>query len=261
VEVGAAFVDTAESYGTEELVGEAIQGLRDQVFLATKALPRHFRRRDLLAAAENSLRRLRTDRIDLYQLHWPNTTVPLAETMAAMEELVDSGKVRFIGVSNFSSRLLQRAQKSCRRHPIVSNQVRYSLWERTIETSGLLHQCRQLEVTVLAYSPLRSAGFRLSGSTISGRGAEAIDEIARKYGKTPAQVALNWCLRHPHVVVLFQSNQVAHVEENCGAAGWDLEPEDAERLSRAVPYRARGRSERGLRALGRWVAQRMGRAV
>ncbi|GAB4116273.1 MAG: aldo/keto reductase [Acidobacteriota bacterium] len=262
VELGAAFVDTAESYGTEEVVGEAIRGIRDQVFLASKALPRNFRRRDLLAAAENSLRRLRTDHLDLYQLHWPNTTVPLDETMAAMEELVDSGKVRFIGVSNFSPRLLQRARNTCRRHPVVSNQVRYSLWERTIEHSGLLDHCRRVGVTVLAYSPLRhQSSWFLPGSGVHDAASVVIAEVARKYGKTPVQVALNWCLRHPHVVVLFQSNQVAHVEENCGAAGWQLEPEDVERLSRAVPYRVRSRPERWLRALARWVEQRMGRGV
>ncbi len=259
VELGASFVDTAESYGTEELVGEALHPIRDHVFLATKALPRHFRRRELLRAAESSLRRLRTDYIDLYQLHWPNTTVPLTETVGALEELVDSGKVRFIGVSNFSPRLQKRAQEACERHPIVSNQVRYSLVERTIEISGLLDFCRRQGVTVVAYSPLRNLPFLASGP--EHRGGGPLAEVARKYGRTPVQVALNWCLRHPHVVVLFQSSQVAHVDENCGAVGWQLDPEDAERLSRAIPFRARGRTERWLRALARWVLQRTGRAL
>src|SRR4029077_16788382 len=99
---GAYLIDTAESYGTEDIVGEAIQGRRAEVFLATKGSPRHFRRAELIAAAERSLRRLRTDYLDLYQLHWPNCTVPIGESMAALEELVQAGKIRFIGVSNFS---------------------------------------------------------------------------------------------------------------------------------------------------------------
>ncbi|MGQ9655824.1 MAG: aldo/keto reductase, partial [Thermodesulfobacteriota bacterium] len=97
VELGATHIDTAESYGTEDAVGEAIEGIRDRVFVATKVSPSHFRHDDLVRAAENSLRRLRTDHIDLYQLHWPSAEVPIAETMGAMEELVDAGKVRFIG--------------------------------------------------------------------------------------------------------------------------------------------------------------------
>ena len=153
IELGACFVDTAESYGTEEIVGKAIRGVRDRVFLATKALPRHFRRADLLRAADQSLARLKTDHIDLYQLHWPNYTVPLDETMAAMEELVDRGKVRFIGVSNFSVTELKKAQGVLSKHRIVSNQVRYNLIDRTVE-GGLLRYCQEREIAVIAYSPL-----------------------------------------------------------------------------------------------------------
>jgi diketogulonate reductase-like aldo/keto reductase len=110
VEYGACLIDTAEAYGSEEIVGKAIKGQRDRVFLATKALPRNFKRRDLVAAAERSLRRMGTDYIDLYQLHWPNLTIPIEEPMRGMEELVDAGKVRFIGVSNFLVRDLGNAQ-------------------------------------------------------------------------------------------------------------------------------------------------------
>ena len=103
IALGACFIDTAESYSTEEVVGRAIQGIRNKVFVATKVSPRHFRRSDVIRSAEASLRRLKTDYIDLYQLHWPNYAVPIEETMAAMEKLVESGKIRFIGVSNFSA--------------------------------------------------------------------------------------------------------------------------------------------------------------
>src|SRR4029077_2021671 len=137
IEYGACLIDTAEAYGTEEIVGQAISGRRDRVFLATKVLPRNFKRRDLVAAAERSLRRLGTDYIDLYQLHWPNLTVPIEETMRGMEELVDTAKVRFIGVSNFSVRDLINAQAALSKQRIAANQVRYNLVERTIE-GGLL---------------------------------------------------------------------------------------------------------------------------
>src|SRR5438445_7463001 len=102
IELGAFLIDTAEAYGTEELVGLATNNLRDKAFIATKVWPTHYRYRDLLQAADNSLRRLRSDYIDLYQLHWPNAAVPIDETIAAMEKLVEDGKVRFIGVCNFS---------------------------------------------------------------------------------------------------------------------------------------------------------------
>jgi diketogulonate reductase-like aldo/keto reductase len=137
ITLGACFIDTAESYGTEEIVGHAIHGIRKDIFLATKVSPRHFRHTDIIAAAEASLKRLNTDYIDLYQLHWPNHTIPIEETMGAMEQLVDNGKVRFIGVSNFFERDLKNAQKAMSKHKIVSDQVRLNLIDRTIE-SGLL---------------------------------------------------------------------------------------------------------------------------
>jgi diketogulonate reductase-like aldo/keto reductase len=129
ITLGAYFIDTAESYGTEEVVGQAIHGIRKDIFLATKVSPRHFRRADVIAAAEASLKQLNTDYIDLYQLHWPNHTIPIEETMGTMEQLVDSGKIRFIGVSNFFLHDLRNAQKAMSKHKIVSNQVRYSLIE------------------------------------------------------------------------------------------------------------------------------------
>ena len=164
IALGANFIDTAESYGTEEVVGEAIKGVRNKVFLATKVSPRHFRRPEVIRSAEQSLKRLGTDYIDLYQLHWPNYHVPIGETMAAMEELVASGKIRFIGVSNFSVREMERAQATLSKDRIVSNQVRYSLVERTIE-DGLLQYCEDRQITILAFSPLAS-GLQTSATTI-----------------------------------------------------------------------------------------------
>lgn len=228
VELGATHIDTAESYGTEDAVGEAIEGIRDRVFVATKVSPSHFRHDDLARAAENSLRRLRTDHIDLYQLHWPSAEVPIAETMGAMGELVDAGKVRFIGVSNFSVEQIVEAQAVMSRHRIVSNQVRYSLADRGIEPR-LIPYCQSAGITVIAYSPLARGLSMLRARDRSG----ALARVARETGKTEAQVALNWCVRRDGVVAIPKADSVAHVEENCGASGWRLSDEHVRALEEA----------------------------
>jgi diketogulonate reductase-like aldo/keto reductase len=242
LEAGALFIDTAESYGSEPVVAEAIRGLRDQVFLATKVSPEHFGRAELLLAADQSLRQLRTDRIDLYQLHKPNPHIPIEETMAAMEELVDAGKVRFIGVSNFSVPELERAQKALRKHQIAANQVRYNLADRTIEPE-LLPYCEANGITVIAYSPLGREPQRLFDCDPRG----VLRSVAAAVGKTPAQVALNWCLSKEPVVVIPKGNSIAHVVENCGASGWRLNAEHVVRLNTEIAFRRRGRLEMLLR--------------
>ena len=133
VDLGASLIDTAESYGTEEAVGAAIRGIRDRVFLATKVSPEHLRTADVLRAADRSLQRMGVDWIDLYQVHWPNASIPIEETMSAMDSLVEAGKVRYVGVSNFSVAQLKEAQKALTRATVVSNQVEYSLVKRDIE--------------------------------------------------------------------------------------------------------------------------------
>ncbi len=218
-ESGALFVDTAESYGSESVVGEAIRGIREKVFLATKVSSEHFRHRDVIRAADESLRRLGTGRIDLYQLHHPNPGVPIDETMGAMEELVEAGKIRFIGVSNFSLAQLQTAQRAARKHPIVANQVRYSVVDRTIE-SGLLAYCQANGISIIAYSPLSRGLSRILDCDPKG----VLAEVARATGRTIPQVALNWCLCKDGVFVIPKGNSVSHVIENCGAAGWRLDP-------------------------------------
>ncbi len=242
LEAGALFIDTAEAYGSEPVVAEAIRGIRDQVFLATKVSPEHFRRAELLRAADRSLQQLRTDRIDLYQLHKPNPRIPIEATMAAMEELVDAGKVRFIGVSNFSVAELQRAQTAMRKHPIVANQVRYNVADRTIEPD-LLPFCAAHGITVIAHSPLASVPQRLVDCDPRG----VLREIAAAIGKTPAQVALNWCLCKTPVIVIPKGSSIFHVAENCGAAGWRLSEAHLARLNMEIVYRRRSRFETLLR--------------
>lgn len=254
VSLGATHIDTAESYGTEEQVGLAIKGLRQQVFLATKVSPRNFRRGDLIAAAERSLKRLQTDHIDLYQLHWPNYTVPIEETMAAMEELVEAGKIRFIGVSRFSVSDLRKAQAALSKHRIMANQLRYSLIERTVE-SGLLAYCQANKITVIAFSPLGQDFESIRNRDTNG----ALTNIASETGKTPAQVALNWCTAKENVVAIPKANSIDHVVENCGATDWRLEPEQIRFLSKSIKFQSRGRTGMMLRGVAQRLFQRAGR--
>jgi diketogulonate reductase-like aldo/keto reductase len=238
LEMGALFIDTAESYGTEMVVAEATRGMRDRVVLATKVSPHHFRHDNVVKAADNSLRQLRTDRIDLYQLHEPNHRIPLEETLGAMEDLVDAGKVRFVGVSNFTVTELQRAQRAMRKHTIVSNQVRYNLVDRTIE-KDLLRYCEANGIVVIAHTPLARGLSHILDHDPRG----VLVEIAGSLGKTPAQIALNWCLRHRSVVVIPKGNSAEHVVENCGASDWRLDSGQIRRLDQEIRFRRRGRLE------------------
>jgi diketogulonate reductase-like aldo/keto reductase len=253
VEYGACLIDTAEAYGSEEIVGKAIKGQRDRVFLATKALPRNFKRRDLVAAAERSLRRMGTDYIDLYQLHWPNLTIPIEEPMRGMEELVDAGKVRFIGVSNFSVRDLGNAQAALPHQRIVANQVRYNLIERTIE-GGLLQYCQKNGITVIAYSPLAMGIANIRAADPEG----VLRRVAESSARSEAQVALNWCIRKHNVIAIPKASTVAHVMENVQASGWRLEPESARLVEDRIRYRRLGALEIGVRRAVRWGMQMLG---
>jgi diketogulonate reductase-like aldo/keto reductase len=255
IDHGATLIDSAEIYGTEDVVGEAIRGRRSEVFLATKFAPRNFRRDGLIAAAENSLRRLGTDYIDLYQLHWPNYKVPIEESMAAMDDLVAAGKIRFIGVSNFSISELRRA-KAVSRHDIVSNQVRYSLVERTIE-DGLLQYCQQHGIAVIAYSPLGMSFPRIKTADPHG----VLAGIACANGKTEAQVALNWLVVKDNVLAIPRASTVAHAIEDCGASGWRLTEKEYRLLDEKIQYSRRGSVRSALARCKRYAAQSIGRQL
>jgi diketogulonate reductase-like aldo/keto reductase len=241
---GALFIDTAESYGTESVVGEVIRQSRERVFLATKVSRTNLRRADVRKALDGSLARLGTDYVDLYQIHEPSDEIPLEETLGAMEDLVDEGRVRFIGVSNFSLEQLMRAQRAMRRHPIVSNQVRYNIADRTIE-SGLLGYCQSQGITVIAYSPLGRELQRIVDCDPAG----ILQQMVRDTGKTLPQIVLNWCLCHEGVVVIPKGNSISHVLENCGASGWRLTATQFEALSQSIRFRQRGAMELALRRL------------
>ncbi len=257
IELGLTLIDTAEMYGaghSEELVAKAVKGVREKVFIATKVSPEHLSYEGVIKAAERSLKRLDTDYIDLYQIHIPNPAIPIAETMRAMENLADKGKIRFIGVSNFSVELLRQAQECLSKHQIVSNQVVYNLLNRRIE-KHLLPFAEREHVTIMAYSPF-ATGYLLSSSggvkrtleclvrTImaysplatghpprsSRRGKKTLEYLASKYDKTFAQICLNRLISKKAVIAIPKAINVEHLKENAGAAGWRMETEDYETI-------------------------------
>jgi diketogulonate reductase-like aldo/keto reductase len=228
-----SFVDTAEMYGsghTEEVVAQALEGQRDSAFLATKVSGEHLSYDGVLKSCDMSLKRLETKYVDLYQVHWPNSRIPISETMRAMEQLVKDGKIRHVGVSNFSVKQTREAQEALSSVELVSNQVEYSLMERSIE-EDLLPFAEQEKITVIAYSPLNRG--LIPGNSNSEQRMRLMDQIASKYGKTRNQVALNWLIAKEPVVVIPKASNLDHVRENAGAQGWKLFHQDIEALNNA----------------------------
>lgn len=236
IEAGANFIDTAESYGTESVVGEAIRSIREKVFIATKVSPQNFHANDFRKSVEASLNKLGIGVIDLLQLHHPNPAIPIAETMGAMSDLVDEGKVRFCGVSNFSVVEMQAAQKALGKHPIVSNQMRYNVIDRTIEKE-ILPYCQANGISVIAYSPLSKGLSRITDCDPTG----VIAEIARETSKTPAQVIINWCICQDGVITIPKANSEAHILENCSASDWRLSAEQIALINSRILFRHRNK--------------------
>ncbi len=235
IDLGMTFLDTAEVYAaghSEEIVGEVAFGKRDKLFIATKFSPENHRYNQVIHAAERSLQRLKTDYIDLYQIHWPNLTIPIGETIRAMEDLVDSGKVRYIGVCNFSKREMRAAQLALGKHKIMSNQVEYNLFDRFIEGS-VLPYCQSEQAIVIAYSPLDR------GRTTDGDARKKLlADLAIKYQRTPSQIALNWLTSQRSVVVIPKSVNLEHIRQNAAAVDFNLETEDKaliDRICSSVP--------------------------
>ncbi|TMB02430.1 MAG: aldo/keto reductase [Deltaproteobacteria bacterium] len=237
LELGLAHVDTAEMYGdgsVEEMVGEAIEGRRDEVFLVSKVLPSNASRRGTVTACERSLRRLRTDRLDCYLLHWPSSEHPLEDTIAAFEDLQRSGAIRSYGVSNFDEDLLRKAVAIAGRGKIACDQVLYHLEERHAE-AGLIPLCEELGIAFVGYSPFGSGSFPSPQS----RGGKALAEIARAHGATPRQVALAFLTRRPSLFTIPRSSRVEHTEENAGALRLKLSEAELARIDAAFPVRRR----------------------
>ncbi len=238
LDLGLNHIDTAEMYGAgaaEELIGEAIAGRRDEVFLVSKVLPDNASRRGTIAACERSLARLRTDRLDCYLLHWRGAH-PLAETFAAMETLREAGKILSWGVSNFDVDDLDEALAVAGPGRIACNQVLYHLQQRAIE-HAVLPWCRRHGVAVVAYSPFGHGDFPAPDSV----GGRVLAEIAAAHGATPHQVALAFLTREPALLAIPKAATPAHVRDNAGAGELALRAEDLARLDAAFPRGPRPR--------------------
>lgn len=223
---GVTLIDTAEMYGdgeAERIVAEAVGSGRDGVFIVSKVLPTNASRRGTVAACERSLKRLNTDRIDLYLLHWRGSH-PLAGTIAAFEDLCAAGKIRGWGVSNFDHDDMQELARAPHSKHCQTNQVLYNLTRRSIEFD-LLPWCRKHKMPVMAYSPIEQ------GRVL---GHKALADVAKRHEATPAQVALAWLLRQG-VIVIPKATVLAHVDNNLGALNLTLTADDLAALDRAFP--------------------------
>ncbi|MGF7053275.1 diketogulonate reductase-like aldo/keto reductase [Bosea sp. OAE752] len=240
LDLGLSHIDTAEMYGdgrSEAIIGEAIAGRRDEVFLVSKVLPHNASRKGVRAACERSLQHLKTDRLDCYLLHWRGPH-PLAETFAAFEALKQEGKILSWGVSNFDEDDLDEALAAVGKGKIACNQVLYHLRERAIE-HAVIPWCERHGVAVTAYSPFGHHDFPEPGSAQG----KVLAEIAQAHGATPRQIALAFLTRRPAVFAIPKAGSAAHVEDNAGALNLTLSESDVARIDAAFP---RGRKPSSL---------------
>jgi diketogulonate reductase-like aldo/keto reductase len=233
IDIGLTHIDTAELYGggrvEQNYVAEAIAGRRDQVFLVSKVRPENATYEGTLRACENSLRRLRTDHLDCYLLHWPGRH-PLDQTIRGFEKLVADGKIRSWGVSNFDVSDLDEAWRIAGKGRIACNQVVYHLQAREIE-ARVLPWCAAHGVTLVGYSPFGSGDF----PPPSSRGGRVLAEIGRKHGTSAHEVALAFLVRDPHAVSIPKAAKSAHVDANRHAAEVKLSPEEIRQIDEAFP--------------------------
>jgi diketogulonate reductase-like aldo/keto reductase len=225
--LGLSLIDTAEMYGeggAEEVIADVIADRRSEVFLVSKVYPHNASKRGAIAACERSLKRLNTDYLDLYLLHWRGS-VPLSETLEAFQALQKAGKIRSYGVSNFDVEDMQEAVQLKGGNAVATNQVLYNLMRRGIELN-LLPWCRQQGIPIMAYSPIEQ-GRLLNHRTLTA--------IAQEHGVTTAQVAIAWLLHQENVVVIPKSSRIEHVEQNYAALNLKLSSEELATLDAAFP--------------------------
>ena len=237
IELGMTLIDTAEMYGNggaEEMVAQAAEGQRDDLFIVSKVYPHNASRAGVLAACERSLARLRTDRIDLYLLHWRGS-IPLAETLAGFQKLQRDGKIRHYGVSNFDRADMAEWVGLTGGESVAADQVLYNLTRRSPEWD-LVPWCRERGIAIMAYTPLGQ------GSMLGNR---TLGEVARRRNATPAQIALAWLLRQEGVIVIPKAARLEHVRDNRGALDVMLTEEDLAALDRAFPP-PKGKSSLGM---------------
>lgn len=227
LDLGLTLIDTAEMYadgGAETVVGEALEGRRDEAFVVSKVLPDHATRKGTVQACERSLKRLGIDALDLYLLHWESRH-PLEGTLEAFLALRDAGKIRHFGVSNFDAPELEKAERLPGGKAVAADQVLYNLGRRGIERR-LIPWCADRGVVVMAYSPLEQGRLRASG---------ALRTVAARHGATPEQVALAWTFRHPAVVTIVKAASEEHLRADAAALGLRLEAGDLALLDQDHP--------------------------
>jgi diketogulonate reductase-like aldo/keto reductase len=227
IELGIPLIDTAEMYGNgvaEEIVAEATKGRRDELFIVSKVLPYNASQRGTIEACERSLKRLKTDRIDLYLLHWRGSH-PFAETLAAFERLREQGKIRHHGVSNFDRADLEEWVRVPGGANVATNQILYNLTRRGPEFD-VIPWCRERNISIMAYSPIEQG--RMLGH-------KALADVAARHGATPAQIALAWLLRQDGMIVIPKASRKEHVREDFGALDVKLTDTDLADLDRAFP--------------------------
>jgi diketogulonate reductase-like aldo/keto reductase len=228
IEQGITHIDTAEIYAggnAEKIVGQAIKNYdRKKLFLVSKVYGNHLRYGKLINSLKQSLERLKTEYLDLYLLHRYNPEVSLQETMSAMDYLFDNGLIKNIGISNFTTSQTQDARKNSK-HPVVANQLHFNLKIREAEKKGLLDYCQNEDMMLIAWRPLKNVDLNLP----------IIINMAKKYAKTPTQIALNWIVSQKNVVTLSKTKKLEHLKENLGALDFVMEDKDIEKLSKDFP--------------------------
>lgn len=225
------FIDTAEIYAnghSEELIGKSIENFRDFVILATKVSPENLGYQNVIKSCENSLSRFNTNYIDLYQIHWPNPTISLEETMLAMKHLLEAGLIKNIGVCNLSLLELVDVNSIADKFglKIASNQVEYNLIDRTIE-EDLISYCEENSIMIIGYSPLKWNKY-LGKDKI-----KTLEDIAKKYNKTITQIILNFLISKPFVITIVKTESIDHIIENAKSSDFELEKQDIELIDKA----------------------------
>jgi len=228
IELGVTFFDTGEDYEdghAEEVLGDALRGFRDRVCISSKFRPSNNSFKGVINSIEGSLKRLKTDYIDLYQVQWPNFTIPISETMSALSRLLKEGKIRFVGVSNFMLSQLKEAQSALGIEKIAAIQTEYNLYNRAIELDLLPH-CVKNQTTVIAYSPLNQGTLSFNDSE-----KEVLNLISEKHKVNVFQVILNWVISHSGVIALTRTMNMNHLKESVIATDFNLDITDINQIN------------------------------
>lgn len=239
IELDVSHIDTAEVYAdgkSESLVGQGIKGFdRQKLFLVSKVAANNLNYQGIHTAVLKSLERMGVDYLDMYLMHRCPPEHLMAECVTAMDELADKKIVRYIGLSDTNTSHADKLQKLSK-HKFMANQVHYNLEIREVEKEGLLNYCQNNDMMLVAWRPVNKGVLAKSGVNLTAAGILLLDEMAKKYQKTQAQIAINWLISQKNVVTLAKSANLEHLKENLGAAGWTMETTDIEKLRNEFPH-------------------------